>query len=60
MTDIMDRIGVDDPAAPGAGAGVSAGAADDDDQSIYRERRRANGFDQVPWSAYFYYVGKAP
>ena len=48
MTDIMDRIGVDDPAAPGAGAGVSAGAADDDDESIYRERRDLNGYAQVP------------
>ena len=57
MTDIMEQTArltdiLDDPAALGADVV--------DDNSIYRIRRNEQGFNQVPWSAYFYYVGKAP
>jgi hypothetical protein len=57
MTDIMEHAGLraemlDEADAPGAPA--------TDDQRIYRRRLGEPGFEKTPWSAYFYYVGKAP
>jgi hypothetical protein len=57
MTDIMEQAGLraevlDEADAPSALAV--------DDQSIYRKRHGDPGFEKTPWSAYFYYVGKAP
>jgi hypothetical protein len=61
MTDIMEQPGRMTDMLVEAGGGAEAGppAAVVALDSIYRERRQEAGFDKTPWSAYFYYVGKA-
>jgi hypothetical protein len=57
MTDIMDHVGRLADILEEAGTAVAGG--DDGEPSTYRPMQGQPGFDKVPWSAYFYYVGKA-